>query len=251
MLPMLQERMILVPLASPFTDDGSQLSEARVARMVRWHLDQGAGGFVVMGDSGEWWSLAFQERKQLIEWVTREAPDHPVYIHATALNTAAILDLCQTAARFRAAGAVVTPPPIHLHENEIHTLGLALRRYGDLPVAFLDPHGHLALEGCGLSWEAATHEAAISRAPQVEEALVGGMTVTPLALFGAKRAAQMSAEWPRWKIKASGLIKMAQGPRLAKAVFQALDMDLGVPRPPVQGLDGQARDILRGIIDSP
>lgn len=240
--------MILAPLASPFTDDGSQLSEARVARMVRWHLEQGAGGFVVMGESGEWWSLAFQERKQLIEWVTREAPDHPVYVHATAMTTAATLDLCQTAARYRAAGAVVTPPPILLHEDEVHALGVALRRYADLPVAFLDPHGHLALEGSGLAWGAPSDEASLRRHPQVEEAVVAGMMATPLALFGARRAAKMAAEWPLWKIKASGLIKAGRGPRLAKAVFQELDMDLGIPRPPVQGLDDQARVILRGLL---
>ncbi|MCH7944496.1 MAG: hypothetical protein IIC73_00555 [Armatimonadetes bacterium] len=40
-----------MPLVAAFTDDTSSLSEVRVSRVVRFHIERGAKGFLVNGES--------------------------------------------------------------------------------------------------------------------------------------------------------------------------------------------------------
>ena len=52
-----------MPLVAAFTDDSASLSEVRVSRAVRFHIDRGASGFLVSGDSGDCFLLSSSERK--------------------------------------------------------------------------------------------------------------------------------------------------------------------------------------------
>ena len=57
-----------VPLVTPFTDDGSTLSEVRLARLVRFYLDRSVEGLALATETGEFGTLSQDERKQLLEW---------------------------------------------------------------------------------------------------------------------------------------------------------------------------------------
>lgn len=66
-----------MPLVAAFTDDTSSLSEVRVSRLVRFHIERGAKGFVVNGETGDCFLLSSSERKQLLEWVVRGSKGCP------------------------------------------------------------------------------------------------------------------------------------------------------------------------------
>ncbi|MEQ1823188.1 MAG: dihydrodipicolinate synthase family protein [Fimbriimonadaceae bacterium] len=98
------------PLPTPYTDDGSTVSEVRLARLVR-HLNEiGVDGFVVGSETGEFWVCSMSERKQLTEVAVREAKGKPVIVNVTALASAGALDLAQHAARHGARACVICPP---------------------------------------------------------------------------------------------------------------------------------------------
>lgn len=252
---MLQGALIAAPLASPFTDDGTQLSEVRLARVMRFHRQQGAGAFLAGTDAGEWWALSLSERKQLVEWCVREAGGLPVLVQATAWTTAAVLDLCQSAARHGASAAVVTPPPgIPLAQEEEEGLATSLRRYAGLPVHYLSPSlpASQPLPESSHAWKdlgtARLEQLALARGPHPLEAVVEGLVIHQGALFGAASLRQMAGEWVKYKLRLQALVKAGPGPRLAKAVLLAAGIDAGPCRPPIGGLDQQSVEALKLLV---
>lgn len=99
-----------VPLPTPFTDDGSTVSEVRLARLIRHLAEKGAEGFVGGSEVGEFWVCSMSERKQVTEIAVREAKGKPVIVNVTALTTAGALDLAQHSARHGARACVICPP---------------------------------------------------------------------------------------------------------------------------------------------
>ena len=133
---------LIVPLAAPYTDDTSTLSEIRVARMMRWHIEQGAAGFLVGSESAEVTALSIGERQKLTEWVMRESGSRPVYVNITAGTTLATLALAQDAQDCGAAGGLLLPPPgAPLTEDEAKGYMAAVRRHGNLACSWIDPTG--------------------------------------------------------------------------------------------------------------
>ncbi len=106
-------------MPTPFTDDGTALSEVRLARLVREVLKRPIEGVVVAPDAGEFWALTVDERKTLLEMVLREVRGAvPVWCHVSSLRTATSLDLAQHAEQF---GLVVEQA-----EDEIAAINLCL-----------------------------------------------------------------------------------------------------------------------------
>lgn len=242
---------ILVPLVSPFTDDGTQLSEVRLARVIRWHKEQGAAGFLVGADAGEWWALALAERKQLVEWTVREARGLPVCVHGTAWTTAAVLDICQSASRHGALAAVVCPPPgIPLDASEEEGLAAALRRFVDMPVSLLSSRKAEAPPQ-PIAWKLLEHPGlaalALSREPRPEEAEVSSYCLHPGGIFGARALLKMASEPVRFKAKLQALARLASGPRAAKAALRLAGLDAGPCRAPINGPSLQAEEILSAL----
>lgn len=253
---MVGQHPILVPLPTPFTDDGTQSSEVRFARGMRWHMDRGANGFIVGSEAGEWWSLALAERKTLVEWAVREARGLPVYVHCTAWTTAASLDLAQSAQRHGASGVIFTAPPYPpLTEKEIESFGSILNRYVEIPLAYYTEQGLMGslklrrLEADGLG------ALSISKGHDICEGIVEGGIVHPASILGANRFRKMSKSWIKWKMRVAPLLKAHGSARISKAVVRLADLDLGSPRPPMGDLSPNAlaalSDVLKDVDSEP
>lgn len=246
---MIGQRPILVPLPTPFTDDGEQASEVRFARAIRWHMERGASGFVVGAEAGEWWSLSLSERKSLLDWAMREARGLPVYAHCTAWTTAAMLDLAQSAQRHGATGVLLTPPPFPpLTKAECDACHSSLKRYLDVPFSFVSPDSALGqlkfkdLSAVGLD------QLAFSRLGDVGEGLIDQAILHPAAILGADRFRKMTSAWIRWKMRLSPLFKAFGPARIGKAAFRIGDLDLGSPRPPLGSLPDDVFLALRTLL---
>lgn len=246
---MVGQHPILVPLPTPFTDDGTQASEVRFARAMRWHMDRGANGFLVGSEAGEWWSLSLAERKTAVEWAVREARGLPVYVHCTAWTTAASLDLAQSAQRHGANGVIFTVPPYPaLSEKETESFGAILNRYIEIPIAYYTELGIIGslklipLEADGLS------ALCLSKNLDVCESKIEGALVHPAAVFSANRFRKLSNSWIRWKMRLGPLFKTHGLARIGKAVIRLSDLDLGSPRPPMGDLPPEALSVLAEIL---
>ena len=248
---------VIVPLIAAFTDDTSTLSEVRVARVVRFHKEHGAGGFLLNGATGDYSMLSSSERKQLVEWVVRDANGLPVWVNATALTTTSAIDLCQHAARHGARGAVVCVPPVgKFYDHEIEGYLRAIQRYGNIQTVFADSEGvwNDVPIGAGTSLVSAegVAQSEFSDWAQFERAcpdemVVSDGVVTPMALFGADQLEHMSHNMPAFRPAMRSL--MGHG-GLSRGARWALDMsgvDVGNSRSPVFELSDDGKKILAGM----
>jgi len=245
---------LIVPLVTPYTDDGAMVSEIRIARMVRWHKEQGAGGFMVGSDAGEPGSLSLNERKQALEWVMREAGDLPVYVNISGMTTAYTIDLAQDANECGAYAGILTPPPWGgLTPEETQAFLSAVRRHGGLACGWIDPTGHTSgqaemihapgRKNPGLLAEHGFEH--LSTAPHglnYEYWSPSGL-IHPAGLFGAEKGAAMLEKWAAFKPVLSGLLKLAGPARVGKYVFESLGFEFGPLRGPYMPLNPQGREI--------
>jgi dihydrodipicolinate synthase/N-acetylneuraminate lyase len=246
---------LLVPLATPYTDDTTTLSEIRLIKIMRWHRERGAEGWVVGSEVGEVNSLSHSERKQLNEWVIREAAGSPVIVNVTCNTTAATVDLAQHAARHGAKSAYCMPPFATLTEREMQGYLAALRRHGQLNVTLIDPSeqwNHLAIEATSI----ATH--ALSPLEASEPTLGkfrGGCEFkgedgfcSPVNVFGADLANRLFEKWFQLGPIIQGLFRLGGHARVAKAALEFHGFDPGPPRPPLQSADENVRAVLQNLL---
>lgn len=138
-------RGLFAPVVSPFTDEGVNISEVRLARLMRHLAGLDIAGFVVNTTAGEFTTTSFGERKEILEIAIREAQGKPVIAHCSTLSTLATLDLAQHAARHGARAALVMPPyygDFDDLELQKHFEPLAL--FGNLPTIIIDPLNRLS-----------------------------------------------------------------------------------------------------------
>lgn len=248
---------VIVPLVVAFTDDTSSLSEVRVARVVRFHKEHGASGFLVNGATGDYSLLSNSERKQLVEWVVRDAHGLPVWVNATATTTTGAIDLCQHAARHGARGAVVCVPPIGtFYEHEIAGFLRAIKRHGNIHTVFADPDGEWGNvpvgDGTALELAESVAQSEFSEWAQFERACPDEMNVvdglvTPMALFGADKLEQMSHNMPAFRPAARSLIGHGGLSRGARCALEMSGVDVGTSRSPVFELSDDGKKILEGM----
>lgn len=248
---------LVVPLVTPFTDDGTSVSEVRTARLVRWHLEQGAEAFMVGSEAGEYQALAINERNRLLEYVHREALGKAVYTNISGDTTNASMALAQDANEWGSAGAVLMPPlSSRLTEAEASHYLQVVRRHGQLPIGFIDPVGiHAALsdvESEGVS----TPKLLVSKnfghfaltKGSAHECWTAAGLVHPVALFGVRRGLHILNKWDTFQPLIEGLLKAGGPHRVGKYVMQELGVDVGSPRGPYGPLDGQARELADKVI---
>ncbi|MBC8063719.1 MAG: dihydrodipicolinate synthase family protein [Chlorobia bacterium] len=137
-----------VPIVTPFTDDGSMLSEVRLARLLRWYLGQGVAGFAVATETGEFGTLTLGERKQLVELVQRETQNAlPMIVNISTLATSACLDLAQHASRHGARLVTVIPPYFGAFTQSEHIEHVrVIANHSSLPIVVVDPQETLSEE---------------------------------------------------------------------------------------------------------
>jgi dihydrodipicolinate synthase/N-acetylneuraminate lyase len=240
-----------VPLISVFTDDTSSLSEVRVSRLLRFHIEHGAKGFVFGGLTSETFMLGHNERKQFLEWAIRESQGLPIWVDVTAMTTSGVLDLCQHASRHGARGALLSPPPFgRFYAHEVKALMTAMNRHGNLATEFVDPEGKW--EGFGeLPLKAAKSvdvAMAVFDRPSVDEMQVGGLVASPFAMFGADKAPALIEKADVFRPAMQALVRHGGVNRAARAALVARDCELGPARSPVFELSDEGRKILNGIV---
>lgn len=250
---------LIVPLITPYTDDGSTISEIRLARLMRHFRDQGFDGVIVASDAGEGASLSLAERKKLLEWVIRDAADMAVYINATAQTTAIAIDLCQDAAESGAVGAIICPPPSgHLTQEEAVNYLTVMRRHANLACGFIDPTGHLSeqtasVETAGLKPPGSLaehnleHLAVTAHGSSCECWTPSGM-IHPAAMFGMSAANNILSKWEIFKPVVQGLLKLAGPARVGKYVMELQGLESGPLRGPFMPLNPAGREIVDHIL---
>lgn len=247
-----------MPLVTPFTDDGSSVSEIRLARLIKWHQDQGCEGLAIGTEAGEFAALSLAERKQVTAWVMRDAKV-PLYVHCTAQTTAMAIDLCQDAHDCGAIGALVMPPlQGHMTRPEAVNFVTAVRRYSNLPVGFIDSSGQF-------SDVAAEVQVSGGKGPvMLSEAGLEAFELTPhgcsvefstgsgmchfIGLFGSERARAMMANWDVYKPVLQGALKLGGASRVGKFIMEQAGLDMGPPRGPFSSLASPAVEVVQGLL---
>lgn len=246
---------ILVPLVTPFTDDTTTLSEIRVARLVRYHREQGASGFVVAAEAGEVPMISLAERKQLLEWVIQNAHGDPVFVNATANSTSAAVDLAQHAERHGAKGAIIhIPTHTALTPDEQASFAATIHRFANLPVAILGSTSCVKNQPNFLTLstlsQAGLGPISIYKEMTFEEFVWDGHVATPLAIFGSDLARTLVQNWATLQIDVRNLLAHGRTHRVGKAAMPTFGVELGPPRSPIHELDQADSQLLDKILQS-
>lgn len=263
---MLKASGLFAPIATPFTDDGHQVSEVRLSRQMRSLLGDGIEGIVVASDSGEFTTCGIAERKSLLELAMRECGGRAeVLVNVSSLSTSVSLDLAQHAGRHGARGAVLMPPFYGpLSEDEVVGFLFSVARHAGIPVVVVDPFSSVtagvreALAGNpSLVWATPLSEggyasiAVLGETTATDEFVAGDMVATPLAAMFPKltRDAMTHGEGVSLKIPAT-LAAAVGRPRMVKAAFELRNISLGPNRGPVLSLTGGPLQALRAFVDA-
>jgi 4-hydroxy-tetrahydrodipicolinate synthase len=104
-------RGVIVPLVTPFQNNGDDVDEGAMAALCDWLVGKGVHGLMPCGTTGEGPLLSTAERKRLLEVVLAATRDRtPVIAHVGAATTRETIELALHA---RAAGvsaaSIVTP----------------------------------------------------------------------------------------------------------------------------------------------
>lgn len=251
---------LIVPLVTPFTDDTSSVSEVRVARLINWHSERGAAGFVLNTEAGEVTSLALSERKQISDYVFKQVGDASFYINVTANTTPAAMDLCQDAFDCGATGAIIVPPLPGGHTVEEMTYYLrALRRHGNIALGFLDPHGQYPIPkdiyvtpGMVVPQPYSDHELDqyTCLGPGPMEFWSPRGIAHPVGVFGAEAGMRILSRWEVLGKAVTALFRIYGAHRVAKYVLEKDGLELGPPRPPFGPLAEKGRAAVDQLLSS-
>jgi len=106
-------------MVTPFSDDGGQVSEPRLAAYCEFLIARGVGGLFAFGTTGEWPLLSEEERTAGARALVRQAAGRvPVIVHAGAHGTAQAIRLARAAREAGAAAASLISPPFYPLDQE-------------------------------------------------------------------------------------------------------------------------------------
>ena len=130
---------VFPPVVTPFTDDGT-IDEAAFRKVIEAQIEDGAHGIIVAGSTGEWFSLADDERIRLFEVACEQvAGRRPLLAGTAAIGTGHAVALTRAAKRIGCDGCMVLPPPYALptrrevvaHYAAIAGVGLPVMLYNN------------------------------------------------------------------------------------------------------------------------
>lgn len=254
---MLNAQGVFVPIPAPFTDDGSQLSEIRLARVLKLALSSGAAGIMVGGEVSECLTLSHAERKQLLELASRSVPPGtPTLAYVGSPSTLASIDLAQHAAQCGVRAAVIECPSGPYTDQECIDHIHRVAQYGHATIIVLESGAarSAVIEaagsmtgvhiGVGLSrsgWSSwASGTSAMS-----DEFCCGELGVMPMALLACARPGGFGTET---SAALKGMIAEYGLARLVKTDEECLGMDLGPLRGPLQAMPQEAVSRLRRLM---
>ncbi|WP_379388207.1 dihydrodipicolinate synthase family protein [Paenibacillus septentrionalis] len=106
-----QLKGIYVLAITPFTEDGSAIDEAALARNINHYIEAGAHGVVVGGTYAEYPSMTVEERKTLFRYAVKAVAGRvPLLCCTAASGTEEAIMLTKAAKEYGASGVMVTPP---------------------------------------------------------------------------------------------------------------------------------------------
>jgi 4-hydroxy-tetrahydrodipicolinate synthase len=98
-------------LITPLTDDGTRVDVPALRQLVEWQIAEGIHGLVPLGSTGEFLSLAPEERLAVIETcITTAAKRVPVLVGTGAEWTDECIRLSREAESMGADGVMIIPP---------------------------------------------------------------------------------------------------------------------------------------------
>ena len=98
-------------MVTPFREDGRGIDEAATRRFVDWQIREGVPGLIPLGSTGEFLSVADDERTRLIEVLVDQARGRiPVVAGTAAEWTDVAVRYSREAERLGADGVMVVPP---------------------------------------------------------------------------------------------------------------------------------------------
>lgn len=107
-------RGIFPALLTPLSDDGTEVNETALRRLVDMLVAAGVHGFFVCGGSGEGILLTPQERRRILEAVVDQTAGRAQIIaHVGAVSTAQAQELARHAAQVDGVDAIAAIPPIY------------------------------------------------------------------------------------------------------------------------------------------
>lgn len=99
----------IVALVTPFKD--GKVDEASLRGLIRWHLQQGTDGILVLGTTGEAATLEKEERKRVMEIALEEAKGKvPLIVGTGTNNTARVLEYTKLAEEMGFDAALIVTP---------------------------------------------------------------------------------------------------------------------------------------------
>lgn len=102
---------IYVLAITPFTEDGTSIDEAALARNIDHYIASGVHGIVVGGTYAEYPSMTFEERVTLFQVAAKAVAGRvPLLCCTAASGTAEAIKLTKEAKSCGASGVMVTPP---------------------------------------------------------------------------------------------------------------------------------------------
>ncbi|HVT12635.1 MAG TPA: dihydrodipicolinate synthase family protein [Fimbriimonadaceae bacterium] len=251
---------LFAPMVTPFTDDGGSISEIRLAKVVRHLRQNGAQGFVICSETGEFTTINTGERKQLLELVLRQALGLPVITHCTRLGTAQALDLCQHASRHGARAAVIMPPYFGTYgEDEIEQHIRMIVQHAGLPIILVDPlhtvradmrerMSNMADLYFAQTLEGSLHSrlAVDPTGASSDEFVFDDAVVSPLIQIDPKAVHDPNADLR----PLANFVAMYGRARVAKAALNERDIEVGPPRAPVLTLRHEPTQELLGMVQT-
>jgi 4-hydroxy-tetrahydrodipicolinate synthase len=170
-----QPKGVIPALITPLDSKGN-VSESATRKLLNFVIDNGVHGVFVIGTTGEFYGLTFEEKRRLMEITVDEVKGRvPVYAGTGALTTRECIELTRIASECKVdAVSVLTPMFITPNQNELYEHYRAIADSTDLPVLLYNN-----LPKTGVTITAAT----VAKLAQIENIVAikdstGDMTLT-------------------------------------------------------------------------
>ncbi len=136
----------IVPLVTPFTDDG-KFDESTLQELIDWQVDNGSHGISVTGTTGEPSSLSLEEREHVLDAASGALKRRIPFVPGTGTNNLEeTLALTRVAQRLSADAALIIVPYYNKPSQEgLYRYFRALDDEVDLPIIIYNIPGRTAV----------------------------------------------------------------------------------------------------------
>lgn len=127
---------IMPALVTPFEQDNKTVNEQVTKELIDLYLNQGAGGFYILGSTGEGIVMSREERERMCEISVKHVNKRkPVICHIASINYNEMIELAKHAERVGADAVAAIPPAIlHYTADDIYNYYKKLAQNVNIPV---------------------------------------------------------------------------------------------------------------------